>query len=330
MKNPQTKERPPLAKTSKDKMTTEENEKNGKSGAPDIILGHKRSPSVQRRQSQPASRRSQSRGKVSEGQRLSRGGSEARESSVEMDEEMVVRKFSSTSEQQKSVDRLSRVTTREKRTCEGEIKKGNHCHQGRSRSSSPEKRSHSMRRKPARSVGGRGRLESGGKKEENPRRSSSSQQQKSGSKTDTRRSQSINRGGVMVGAESGAVGIGIKGSRSNSSGPTPKTKVLKTTDGGSMSTSRKETKAKEKALKEVKVFVNGSSMDAKQDSEVASGNVVTESGILQENGVVEESISASEAIIRLPFLPGDCHLMSPGLNLRLLLLLHLVLKAASK
>ena len=133
----------------------------------------------------------------------------------------------------------------------------------------------------------------------------------------------------MSGAESGAAQIG-KGSRSNSIGPTPKTKVLKTTDGGSMSTSRKETKAKEKALKEVKVFVNGASMDAKQDSEVAAGNVVTESGILQENGVVEESISASEAIIRSPFLPGDCNLMSPGLNLRLLLLLHLVLKAAWK
>ena len=131
----------------------------------------------------------------------------------------------------------------------------------------------------------------------------------------------------MSGAESGAAQIG-KGSRSNSSGPTPKTKVLKTTDGGSTSTSRKETKAKEKALKEVKV--NGSSMDAKQDSEVAGGKVVTESGILQENGVVEESISASEAIIRSPFLPGDCNLISPGLNLRLLLLLHLVLKAAWK
>ena len=53
----------------------------------------------------------------------------------------------------------------------------------------------------------------------------------------------------MSGAESGAAQIGIEGtsgSRSNSSGPTPKTKVLKTTDGGSMSTSRKETKAKEK------------------------------------------------------------------------------------
>ena len=102
--------------------------------------------------------------------------------------------------------------------------------------------------------------------------------------------------------ESGKGGTGkgrSSGSRSNSSGPTPKAKVLKTTDGGSMSTSsRKETKAKEKVLKEVKVFVNGSSMDAKQDSVVASANVVTESGIVEENGVVEESISASEAIIR--------------------------------
>ena len=265
-------------------MTTEENEKNGKSGAPDIILGHKRSP---------ASRRSQSRGIVPEAQRLSRGGSEVREGSVEMEEEVVVRKFSSTSEQQKSVDRLSRVTTREKRTCEGEIKKGNHCHQGRSRSTSPEKR---IRRKPTRSVGGQGRLESGGKREEDPQKSSS-QQKNPESKTDKGRGQSISRGGVM---ESGKGGKGrSSGSRSNSSGPTPKAKVLKTTDGGSMSTSsRKETKAKEKAFKEVKVFVNGSSMDAKQDSEVASANVVTESGIVEENGVVEESISASEAIIR--------------------------------
>ena len=296
MKNPQTKERPPLAKTSKDKMTTEENEKNGKSGAPDIILGHKRSPSAQRRQSQPASRRSQSRGIVPEAQRLSRGGSEVREGSVEMEEEVVVRKFSSTSEQQKSVDRLSRVTTREKRTCEGEIKKGNHCHQGRSRSTSPEKR---IRRKPTRSVGGRGRVESGtGKREEDPHKSSS-QQENSESKTRKGRSQSTSKGAVM---ESGKGGTGkgrSSGSRSNSSGPTPKAKVLKTTDGGSMSTSsRKETKAKEKVLKEVKVFVNGSSMDAKQDSVVASANVVTESGIVEENGVVEESISASEAIIR--------------------------------
>ena len=103
--------------------------------------------------------------------------------------------------------------------------------------------------------------------------------------------------------ESGKGGKGrSSGSRSNSSGPTPKAKVLKTTNGGSMSIStRKETKAKEKVLKEVKVFVNGSSMDAKQDSVVASANVVTESGIVEENGVVEESISASEAIIRSPF-----------------------------
>ena len=96
MKNPQTKERPPLAKTTKDKIEPE------KSGAPDIIVGHKRSPSAQRRRSQPGARRSQSR-EV----RLSRGGSEVRESSVEMDEVvLVVRKFSSTTEQQKSVDRL--------------------------------------------------------------------------------------------------------------------------------------------------------------------------------------------------------------------------------
>ena len=98
MKNPQTKERPPLAKTTKDKIAVEPE----KSGAPDIIVGHKRSPSAQRRRSQPGARRSQSR-EV----RLSRGGSEVRESSVEMDEVvLVVRKFSSTTEQQKSVDRL--------------------------------------------------------------------------------------------------------------------------------------------------------------------------------------------------------------------------------
>ena len=98
MKNSQTKERPPLAKTTKDKIAVEPE----KSGAPDIIVGHKRSPSAQRRRSQPSARRSQSR-EV----RLSRGGSEVRESSVEMDEVvLVVRKFSSTTEQQKSVDRL--------------------------------------------------------------------------------------------------------------------------------------------------------------------------------------------------------------------------------
>ena len=298
MKNPQTKERPPLAKTSKDKMTVED-EKDVKSGAPDIILGHKRSPSAQRRRSQPATRRSQSRGVVPEAQRLSRGGSEVRESSVEMEEEVVTRKFSSTSEQQKSVDRLSRVVTREKRTCEGEIKKGNHCHQTRSRSTSPEKRSHSIiRRKGTRSVG-RARPEPGSKREEDPCRSSS-QQQNSGSKTETRRSQTISRGGVVGGAESGKGGTGklATGSRSNSSGPTPKAKVLKTTNEGSMTTSIKETKTKEKAFKEVKVCEGGSSTDAKQDSVVASGKVVTGTGILHENGVVEESISASEAIIR--------------------------------
>ena len=302
MKNPQTKERPPMPKISKDKMTVAEEEKDVKSGgAPDIILGHKRSPSAQRRrQSQPALRRSSSRGGVvPEAQRLSRGGSEVRESSVEImeDEVAVVRKFSSTSEQQKSVDRLSRVTTREKRTCEGEIKKGNdHCHGQRSRSTSPEKRSHSIRRKPMRSVGrARPESSSGGKREEDPPRSSS-QQQNSRSKTDIRRSQSINRGGVMMGgAESGKGGTGkpAPGSRSSSSGPTPKAKVLKTTDEGSMSRSRKEIKTKEKTFKEVKVCKSGSSTDVKQDSEV-----VKETEILQENGVVEESISASEAIIR--------------------------------
>ena len=177
MKNPQTKERPPLAKISKDKMTMQEEEKEVKSGAPDIILGHKRSPSAQRRRSQPTTRRSQSRGVAPEAQRLSRGGSEVRESSVEMDEEVVVvRKFSSTSEQQKSVDRLSRVTTREKRTCEGEIKKGNHCHGSRSRSTSPEKMSHPIRRKATRSVG-RARPESSGRKREEDQRRSSSQSQ---------------------------------------------------------------------------------------------------------------------------------------------------------
>ena len=90
MKNPQTKERPPLAKTNKDKTITEENEKNGKSGAPDIILGHKRSSSAQGRQSQQtAYRRSQSRGVAPETHRLSRGGSEVRESSAEITEEEV-------------------------------------------------------------------------------------------------------------------------------------------------------------------------------------------------------------------------------------------------
>jgi len=320
MKNPQTKERPPtLPKTSKDKMTVAEEEKDVKSGvgAPDIIVGHKRSPSAQRRrQSQPASsRRSQSRGGVvPEAQRLSRGGSEVRESSVEiMEEEVVVRKFSSTSEQQKSVDRLSRVTvTREKRTCEGEVKKGNgHCHGGqRSRSTSPEKRSHSIRRKPTRSVG-RARPESssgGSKREEDPRRSSPQQKNSSRSKSDIGRSQSISRGEVMqVGAESAKGGTGklAPGSRSSSSGPpTPRAKVLKTTDEGSMSRSRKEIttkeiKTKEKAFKEVKVCKSGSSTDVKQDSEAATANVVKETGILHsENGVVEESITATEAIIR--------------------------------
>ena len=170
-----------MPKISKDKMTVAEEEKDVKSGgAPDIILGHKRSPSAQRRrQSQPALRRSSSRGGVvPEAQRLSRGGSEVRESSVEImeDEVAVVRKFSSTSEQQKSVDRLSRVTTREKRTCEGEIKKGNHCHGSRSRSTSPEKMSHPIRRKATRSVG-RARPESSGRKREEDQRRSSSQSQ---------------------------------------------------------------------------------------------------------------------------------------------------------
>ena len=102
-------------------------------------------------------------------------------------------------------------------------------------------------------------------------------------------------------AESGKGGTGklAPGSRSSSSGPTPKAKVLKTTDEGSMSRSRKETKTKEKVFKEVKVCKSGSSTDVKQDSEVAtSANVVKEVGSLHENGVVEESISASEAIIR--------------------------------
>ena len=105
---------------------------------------------------------------------------------------------------------------------------------------------------------------------------------------------------MMGGAESGKGGTGkpAPGSRSSSSGPTPKAKVLKTTDEGSMSRSRKEIKTKEKTFKEVKVCKSGSSTDVKQDSEVATANVVKENGILQENGVLEESISASEAIIR--------------------------------
>ena len=154
---------------------------------------------------------------------------------------------------------------------------------------------------------------------------------------------------MQGGAESGKGGTGklAQGSRSSSSGPTPKAKVLKTTDEGSMSRSRKEIttkdiktkeiktneiKTKERAFKEVKAWKSGSSTDVKQDSEVATANVVKETGIMHsENGVVEESITASEAIIRSVFalLFGDCNLMSLGLNLRRLLLLHRrVLKAA--
>ena len=267
MKNPQIKERPPIGKVNKDKATIGEDVK---PGAPDIILGHKRTPSAQRRRSHPGARRSQSRGGVPEAQRLSRGGSEVRESSVEM-EEVVVRKFSSTSEQQKSVDRLSRVVAREKRTCEGEIKKGNHC-QERSRSGSPEKRSPSIRRKAARSLG-RTRPEKSGK------RISESQKENSGSKADIGRSQSVNRGGIGK----------LSGARSNSSGPTPKTKILKTADGELTSPKRKEG-----AFKGAKECKSELSTDVIQDSK----KVVTEADSAQENGVVEESLSASEAIIR--------------------------------
>ena len=268
MKNPQTKERPPMGKVNKDKTTIGEDVK---PGAPDIILGHKRTPSAQRRRSHPGARRSQSRGGVPEAQRLSRGGSEVRESSVEM-EEVVVRKFSSTSEQQKSVDRLSRVVAREKRTCEGEIKKGNHC-QERSRSGSPEKRSPSIRRKAARSLG-RTRPE---------KRISESQKENFGPKADIGRSRSVNRGGIGGGTGK------LSGVKSNSSGPTPKTKILKTVDGELTSPKRKE-----EAFKEAKECKSELSNDVIQDSK----KVVTEADSAQENGVVEESISASEAIIR--------------------------------
>ena len=271
MKNPQTKERPPIGKVNKDKTTIGEDVK---PGAPDIILGHKRTPSAQRRRSHPGARRSQSRGGVPEAQRLSRGGSEVRESSVEM-EEVVVRKFSSTSEQQKSVDRLSRVVAREKRTCEGEIKKGNHC-QERSRSGSPEKRSPSIRRKAARSLG-RTRPEKNGK------RISESQKENFGPKADIGRSRSVNRGGIGGGTGK------LSGVKSNSSGPTPKTKILKTADGELTSPKRKE-----EAFKGAKECKSELSTDVIQGSK----KVVTEADSLQENGVVEESISASEAIIR--------------------------------
>ena len=299
MKNPQTKERPPLAKTTKDKIAVEPE----KSGAPDIIVGHKRSPSAQRRRSQPGARRSQSR-EV----RLSRGGSEVRESSVEMDEVvLVVRKFSSTTEQQKSVDRLvednsilgvffkridnlyfyrlSRVVTREKRTREGELKTGSHCHSGRSRSSSPGKRSPSIRRKTSRSAGGRARAESSKRGGEDQERKLSQQQLNSGSKTGTVKSQSKNGGE--------GTGKVTPGSRSSSSGPTQKAKVLKIIKTESMSTEKKDTQAKKSTLKNVTLSQGESSKKSETETKVLG-----EAGVMETNGVVEESLSATEAIIR--------------------------------
>ena len=299
MKNPQTKERPPLAKTTKDKIAVEPE----KSGAPDIIVGHKRSPSAQRRRSQPGARRSQSR-EV----RLSRGGSEVRESSVEMDEVvLVVRKFSSTTEQQKSVDRLvednsilgvffkridnlyfyrlSRVVTREKRTREGELKTGSHCHSGRSRSSSPGKGSPSIWRKTSRSAGGRARAESSKRGGEDQERRLSQQQLNSGSKTGTVKSQSKNGGE--------GTGKVTPGSRSSSSGPTQKAKVLRIIKAESMSTEKKDTQAKRSTVKNVTLSQGESSKESERETKVLG-----ETGVMETNGVVEESLSATEAIIR--------------------------------
>ena len=182
--------------------------------------------------------------------------------------------------------RLSRVVTREKRTREGELKTGSHCHSGRSRSSSPGKRSPSIRRKTSRSAGGRARAESSKRGCEDQERRLSQQQLNSGLKTGTVKSQSKNGG-------EGAAGKVTPGSRSSSSGPTQKAKVLKIIKTESMSTEKKDTQAKRSTVKNVTLSQGESSKESERETKVLG-----ETGVMETNGVVEESLSATEAIIR--------------------------------
>ena len=177
------------------------------------------------------------------------------------------------------------MVTREKRTREGELKTGSHCHSGRSRSSSPGKRSPSIRRKTSRSAGGRARAESSKRGGEDQERRLSQQQLNSGSKTGTVKSQSKNRGE--------GTGKVTPGSRSSSSGPTQKAKVLKIIKAESMSTEKKDTQAKKSTLKNVTLSQVESSKESERETKVLG-----ETGVMETNGVVEESLSATEAIIR--------------------------------
>ena len=172
------------------------------------------------------------------------------------------------------------MVTREKRTREGELKTGSHCHSGRSRSSSPGKRSPSIRRKTSRSAGGRARAESSKRGGEDQERRLSQQQLNSGSKTGTVKSQSKN-------------GKVSPGSRSSSSGPTQKAKVLKMIKAESMSTEKKDTQAKRSTLKNMTLSQGESSKESETKTKVLG-----ETGVMETNGVVEESLSATEAIIR--------------------------------
>ena len=178
------------------------------------------------------------------------------------------------------------MVTREKRTREGELKTGSHCHSGRSRSSSPGKRSPSIRRKTSRSAGGRARAESSKRGGEDQERRLSQQQLNSGSKTGTVKSQSKNGG-------EGTAGKVTPGSRSSSSGPTQKAKVLKIIKAESMSTEKKDTQAKKSTLKNVTLSQGESSKESERETKVLG-----ETGVMETNGVVEESLSATEAIIR--------------------------------
>ena len=177
------------------------------------------------------------------------------------------------------------MVTREKRTREGELKTGSHCHSGRSRSSSPGKRSPSIRRKTSRSAGGRARAESSKRGGEDQERRLSQQQLNSGSKTGTVKSQSKNGGE--------GTGKVTPGSRSSSSGPTQKAKVLKIIKTESMSTEKKDNQAKRSTLKNV----TSSQVESSKESETET-KVLGEREVMDTNGVVEDSLSATEAIIR--------------------------------